>query len=78
MFNEHCPSVPVRSCCVECSFGTRSNVNDNLYVPNVKRDSFKQLLVYTVTVIWNNLPSFLKRFSGLYSFKKLDMRRLRK
>ncbi len=61
-------------------YGTRSNVNGNLYVPNVKRDTLKQSLLYmgpVIMVIWNNLPSFLKSASSLdglrtqETFKKL-------
>ncbi len=60
-------------------YGTRSNVNGNLYmyVPNVKRETFKQSLLYMGPVIWNNLPSFLKRASSLDGFKNLYKRLLR-
>ncbi len=40
-------------------YGTRSNVNGNLYVSNVRQDTCKQSLIYMGLVIWNNLPSFL-------------------
>ncbi len=58
-------------------YGTRSNVNSNLYVPNVKRETFKQSLLYMGPVIWNNLPFFLKSASGLDGFKNLYKRLLR-
>ncbi len=41
-------------------YGTRGNVSVNLYVPNTKREAFKQPLLYMGPVTWNNLPSFLK------------------
>ncbi len=41
--------------------GTRSYVHGNLYVPNVKREAFKQSLLYMGPIIWNNLPSLLKK-----------------
>ncbi len=58
-------------------YGTRSNVIGNLYVPNVKRETFKQSLLYMGPVIWNNLPSFLKSGSSLDGLKNLDKRLLR-
>ncbi len=64
-------------CRVLIFYGTRSNVNGNLYVPNVKRQTFKQSLLYMGPVIWNNLPSFLKSASSLDGFKNLYKRLLR-
>ncbi len=59
-------------------YGTRNNVNGNLYVPNVKRDAFKHSLLYMGPVIWNNLPSFLKSESSLDGFNKLYKRHLKR
>ncbi len=58
-------------------YDTRSTINGNLYVPNVKRETFKQSLLYMGPVIWNNLPSFLKSASSLDGFKNLCKRLLR-
>ncbi len=51
-------------------YGIRSNVNGNLYVPNVKRE--EQTLLYTDPVIWKCLLSFLNSASNLDDFKKFD------
>ncbi len=55
-------------------YGTRSHANGNLSVPNVKREAFKQSLLYMGHVIWYNLPSFLKSVSSLDGFKNLYKR----
>ncbi len=55
-------------------YNIRSNVKGNLYVPNTKRETLKQSLLYKGPVIWNDLTSFIESASNLDSFKKLYIR----
>lgn len=78
MFNHRCSSVHLRSFKAMLDFyGTGSNVNGNLYAPNVKRDAFGHSLLYMGAVIWNNLPSILKSEISLDGCKNPYRRPLR-
>ena len=53
------------------SHGTRSNSNNHLKVPRPKLEVFKRSFVYSGSVLWNSLPSHLKKCKSVMSFKKL-------
>ena len=50
-----------------------------IYIPNMKREPFKQSMLYLVSVARNDFPSLLKSASTLVSFNKYhcDKRPLR-
>ena len=49
---------------------TRSVNYNNVHVPFPRKTIFKSSFVYNGSVLWNNMPNFLKECSTILSFKK--------
>ena len=51
-------------------YQTRGNHNSDVYPPTVKRSIYRNSLLYSGAILWNNLPSHIKDCTNVDSFKE--------